>query len=327
MKIFTRCMSLIISLSLILATSGFAFASEVSANEEIIDEQNRIACDYITNFAQELSYDADYSAWSNSTPTWGYSLYGSDFETVVGHLYYMVLNGQNVGYVIINAAGNSVLEFSVGVPAFDCINSQIARANLKRIYVNCMPAILSGNTYMDISMSGDILQAVDIQNGIMPAYNPQIQGGNCIVGAISNLMWHWSINGYSSLANNMSFQDVESEIDDLINDAGGYANDNIPSTIKNYVKSKNSSYSVTVTNKWSPTFSNVKTEVASRPCLLGFAKGSPFSKEVGHMTVCTGTRTVGTTNYVKLMDGWSDTITEKQWGTYNDFMSKVVMSK
>lgn len=50
------------------------------------------------------------------------------------------------------------------------------------------------------------------------------QGGNCIVGAISNLMWHWSINGYSNLANGMTFEGVEAEIDRLINSHGGYAN-------------------------------------------------------------------------------------------------------
>ena len=327
MKVFTRYVSLIVVLLMIISTVGVASASAVSAGKPLDDLQDSAARNYITNFAQALSHDPVYSAWSSASPAWGYALYGSDFNTVVGHLYYMVVNGQNVGYVIINSAGNSVFEFSVGLPAFDRITSQIARGNIKRIYVYCMPAILSGNTYMDISMSGEILQSIDVENGIMPAYNPQIQGGNCIVGAISNLMWHWSNNGYSSLASGMTFQEVESEVDDLINDEGGYANANIPNTIKNYVKSKNTSYSAKVTNQWNPSFNNVKTEVTSRPCLLGFAAGSPFSKDVGHMTVCTGTRTVGSTNYVKLMDGWTDSITEKQWGSYNDFMSKVVMSK
>ncbi len=327
MKHLTRYMSIILVLLMIISTTGITSASAASTSTPFDDMQDQVARNYISSFAQVLSHDAEYSAWGSASPVWGYALYGADYNTVVGHLYYMVVNGRNEGYVIINSAGNSVLEFSVGVPAFDRISGEIARATMKRIYVNCMPAILSGNTYMDISMSGKILHSVDIENSIMPAYNPNVQGGNCIVGAISNLMWHYSINGYSSLASNMSFQDVEDEIDNLINDEGGYANANIPNTIKNYVKSKNTSYSAKVTNQWSPSFSNVKAEVASRPCLLGFAAGSPYSQTDGHMTVCIGTRSVGSTNYVKLMDGWSTSIAEKKWGSYNDFMSKVVMSK
>jgi len=116
-------------------------------------------------------------------------------------------------------------------------------------------------------------------------------------------MWHWSNNGYSSLASGMTFQGVESEVDAL------------------------SSYSASVTNKWSPTFSNVKTETASRPCLLGFAAGSDYSDKEGHMTVCVGTRTASNVNYCKLMDGHNTSVVEKQWGSYNDFMSKVTLSK
>ena len=149
-------------------------------------------------------------------------------------------------------------------------------------------------------------------NDVLPQYNPNLQGGNCIVGAISNLMWHWSNNGYSSLVSGMTFQDVESEVDALINAEGGYANDNIPKTIKNYVKNKNNGYSASVTNKRNPSFSNVKTETASRPCLLGFAAGSPYSAKVGHMTVCVGTRTTNNrVNYCKLMDGHSTSVIEK----------------
>lgn len=140
-------------------------------------------------------------------------------------------------------------------------------------------------------------------------------------------MWHWSINGYSNLANGMTFEGVEAEIDRLINSHGGYANDNIPATIKDYVKSKDNSYSVTVTNKWNPSFTNVKSEVGSRPCLLGFAAGSPYSDKEGHMTVCVGTREVNGVQYCKVMDGWSTSISEKKWGSYNDFMSKVKLSK
>lgn len=283
---------------------------------------------YIAAFVEEISKEADYAIWTEATPVFGYELYGADLENVVGNLYYMKSDGNDVGYVIINKEGNAILEFSVAMPAYDNISENLNTGDVKRIYVNAMPAVLNGSTYSELIMSGETLKSFDIFSGATLMYNPQEQGGkNCIVGAISNLMWYWSENGYSSLANNMTFAEVEEEIDSLISSHGGYANKNIPDTIKDYVKGKNNSYSATVTNKWSPSFSNVKTEVGSRPCLLGFAAGSPYSDKDGHMTVCVGTRTINGVNYCKVMDGWSTEIVEKSWGTYNDFMSKVKLSK
>ena len=282
---------------------------------------------YIVDFAQEISQDEDYATWATASPVFGYEVYGENLQDVVGNLYYMENAGDNVGYVIINELGSSILEFSVGTPAYDNMSEALNTNETKRLYVNAMPAVINGSIYSELKMSGETIKSFDIETGVVPMYDPHEQGGNCIVGAISNLMWHWSINGYSSLASGMSFEDVEAKVDSLINSHGGYANNNIPATIKDYVKSKNSSYSVTVTNKWSPTFNNVKTEVASRPCLLGFAAGSPYSDKEGHMTVCTGTREASGVKYCKVMDGWSTSIAEKQWGTYNDFMSKVTLSK
>ena len=80
-------------------------------------------------------------------------------------------------------------------------------------------------------------------------------------------------------------------------------------------------------NKWSPSFSDVKSETNSRQCLLGFAAGSPYSKNVGHITVCVGIRSAKSGQFCKLMDVWSSQVVEKQWGNYNDFMSKVRIYK
>lgn len=183
------------------------------------------------------------------------------------------------------------------------------------------------DAYLNLNLLGEVKETVGIGSDATLFYNPNPQSGNCIVGAISNLLWFWGGNGYSTLTSNMSFKDVESKVDSLINAEGGYANKNIPNTIKKYIKNKSSSYSVSVNNKWSPSFSDVKSETNSRPCLLGFAAGSPYSKNVGHMTVCVGTRSVKSGQFCKLMDGWSSQVVEKQWGNYNDFMSKVRMSK
>ncbi|MFT4107502.1 MAG: hypothetical protein QM657_17225 [Lacrimispora sp.] len=158
-------------------------------------------------------------------------------------------------------------------------------------------------------------------------YEPNPQSGNCIVASISNILWFWAKNGYDSLAYGMSFREVEAAVDALILYEGGYANVNIPATIKKYVKSKDRGYFVKVKNRKRPKFSRVKKETVRRPCLLGFAVGSPFSGEVGHMTVCVGTGVSDGKDCCRIMDGWSASVTEKPWGEYNDFIATVRMSK
>lgn len=298
------------------------------SSQQVFAAETDAANSCVSTFSQLLATeDENYALWEDATPRYGYELYSQDFETLVGDLYYLTTASGDVGYMIVDNLGTSVMEFSNGVPAYDSFAENSGDTGLKHLYVNGMPAIYSDGIYSDLKLSGEPLQYFDVETGISLAYDPNIQGGNCIVGAISNLMWHWSNNGYSSLASGMSFKDVEAEVDTLILAEGGYANKNIPNTIKKYVKNKNSSYSVTVTNQSNPSFSAVKTETASRPCLLGYAAGSPYSQTVGHMTVCVGTRTVNGTNYCKVMDGWETTVVEKAWGTYNDFISKVKLSK
>lgn len=291
-----------------------AFASELTRAETSIIE-----------FIRCISQDDYYSSWKNATPVFGYDLFGNDFECVTGHLFYIENDTKSVGYVIIDSGTYSVLEFSRGTPAYDKVPLSLSSDTTKLLYINGMPAILQGSVYSNISTTGEVIYSVDVKSNASSRYSPQIQTKNCIVSAISNLMWHWSINGYSALADGMTFNQVENRIDELMTAAGGYANANIPATIDAYVD-ETSSYSVSVTNQWNPTFNNVKNEVATRPCLLGFAAGSPYSATVGHMTVCVGTRSVLFSKYVKVIDGWETEVVEKAWGDYNDFMSKVVIS-
>ena len=155
------------------------------------------------------------------------------------------------------------------------------------------------------------------------SYDPHLQGGNCIVGAISNLLWYHGHNGYPGLTSGVTFAQVESRVNTIITALGGYANNYIPQTISTYVNLY-SSYSVSVTNHWNPTFALVSAMVNVRPCLLGFAAGSPYSQTVGHMTVCVDAMTQLGHNLVGLMDGHHTYIVYKEWGTYNDFASSVI---
>lgn len=291
-----------------------ASATEFTSTNNVVD-----------TFIDQISADDYYFSWINGSAHYGYDLHGSDFESIVAKLYYVHNGVKNVGYVIVETNSNSIIEFSRGKPAYDSIDLLLTNKNVKKLYINGMPALLQGDIYTGLSLSGEALYTINTKSNELLRYNPQEQSGNCIVGAISNLMWHWSINGYSSLASGMAFTDVEDLVDDIMLDEGGYTNANIPATIREYVDRK-SNYSVTVTNQWNPSFANVSNETANRPCLLGFAAGSPYSEIYGHMTVCVGTRVGAIYTYVKVMDGWSTDIVEKKWGNYNDFMSKVRLS-
>lgn len=325
MKRFVRTIILgIICMLLSVSGSIQVFAAEMDEEMSTIQEQSS---EYISALRLKeyiANSDENYSGWLDSDVIFGYNLYSMNGESITGKLFY-VTNNKCEGYIIVDCSDNTVVEFSTAQPAYDLISLD-GYAQYTYIYESAMPMLYSDGNYYYISMSG---QLTLYKSDISLLYYPNTQSGNCIVGAISNLIWHYGKNGYSSLISGMTFSNVETKVDTLINNEGGYANKNIPNTIKKYVSDKSSSYSVTVTNKWSPSFKDVSTETASRPCLLGFAAdaNSPYSKTVGHMTVCVGTRTVNSTNYVKVMDGWSTSVTEKKWGSYNDFISKVKMSK
>lgn len=207
--------------------------------------QNTEALETATAFMQEIAKaDDDYVAWTDAELRYGYELLGVDMMTPVGDLYYVETNSQNAGYMIVDNTDFSVLEFSVGAPAYDMYQQEIRDASPVYLYINFMPSVYSNGIISDINQSGEVLHTFDMTNNVMPRYNPNIQGGNCI-----------------------------------------------------------------------------------RPCLLGFAAGSSYSDTVGHMTVCVGTRTANSVNYCKVMDGHSTSVVEKQWSSYNDFMSKVALSK
>lgn len=307
---FKKLICLATTIMVILSSSLSANANTYS-NSAIID------------LVTEISQIEEYSEWANAEITFGYELYGKDYISTTGNLYYLKSNDQCKGYIITNSTDDIILEFSNGTPAYDQLNIT-SSANCKKLYIDGIPAILNGSLFSYLNSDGSLYGTYDI-NGVMLAYSPQLQGSyNCIVAAISNLLWHWSINGYDELTTNMDFDDVKEEIKSIILAEGGYANDHIPDTIEEYVSTHG--YSANVTNKWNPSFNNVKNEVASRPCLLGFAAGV-YDEEDGHMTVCINTVSInGGWNYCVVMDGHSTSTVSKLWGDYNDFMAKVVMS-
>ena len=310
-----KIISSFVILSLLFAIGGeVVVADELEYSDEISSA---------SKFIEDISMEEEFSLWENASVSFAYELFEEDLSTISDVLFYVINNNEYVGYVIVGSEDDYVVEFSLGIAPYDNIQQTINTTYIF-IYHNCIPMCYCNGMYYYVEEDGT-LSFYRSENTIQ-TYYPNLQGSyNCIVGAISNIMWHHGMNGYSSLISGMTFSQVESQVNGIIVGYGGYNNSNIPNTISDYVWI-NSSYAVAVFNQSNPTFTNVFNEVMNRPCLLGFAAGSPYSSTEGHMTVCVGTSTIGGQNFVKLIDGHSTSIVYRTWGSYNDFMSKVVMA-
>ena len=158
-------------------------------------------------------------------------------------------------------------------------------------------------------------------------YEPHLQSGNCIVAATCNILWYHGKNGFPELIDGIDFVELEGRIDTIINSKGGYANNNVPETVEEYVRTY-TSYQVEVKNKWYPKFSDVKKAAAKNPCLLGFAAGSEGAgPKVGHMTACVFASESDGKKLVGVMNGHKTEIVYFEWSKYNDFMSEFIFSK
>ena len=146
---------------------------------------------------------------------------------------------------------------------------------------------------------------------------PQLQGSSkCLVAALSNVMWYWGSHGYSALTSGMTFESVKTSINTLFN--GYYANSSVLSVASSYATSKCGHYFTGGAN-WSPTPETPCGEIyANYPCMVGFAPGSSYSTEAGHMTMCFGYVFTDQYLFLKLADGWSTSTVIKIWSIYND---------
>ncbi|MCQ2467201.1 MAG: hypothetical protein MJ166_06755 [Clostridia bacterium] len=288
----------------------------VSANTNYAIENN-----VAQNFLESIVYEEDFQMWSDASLEYGYELYNYDCTNISSILFHVEKENDCVGYIIVDHAEYNVVEFSAGNSPYENIDKNDYDEFIY-LYENATSACSVNGTIYYVESDGSLSSLSDTRL----RYNPNLQGNNnCIVAAISNLLWYYGGNGYSSLTSGKTFNQLMSSINSIILAQGGYANNNIPNTISNYVNN-NTSYSVTVNNVWNPTLNDLLNEVVSRPCLLGFSSGSPYSATVGHMTVCVGTTVQGGKYYVEVMDGHSTSIQYKLWGTYNNFISKVVFN-
>lgn len=228
-----------------------------------------------------------------------------------------------VGYVIIDSNNDTVVEYSLGEAPYDRIIKN-ACLDYTYIYANGWPECYVDGGLFSVEHDGS-LQFISGSMTTM-SYDPHWQTGNCITFAITQILWYHGQNGHPGLIAGLNFTQLRNKIDQImIQDVAPdhlYKNIYIPGTISNFVNTF-TSYSVSVTNLWSPSYVALSTEVANRPCLLGFSSSSPYYA-TGHMTVCISASTYNGQHYLGLMDGHSTSIVYKIWGSYNDFMSKVV---
>lgn len=233
-----------------------------------------------------------------------------------------------VGYVIWDNINDSVCEISKSCHAYDkYMQNHELLGEVEFIYNQGAYIIKNGSISIYLDEFGEeyYRENSDTQEGIstftlIPGVVPQLQNSdNCIVAAVSNLIYYYAINGYSSLNPKNTFTAIKSDINNLF--GGVYANNSVPNVIRSYVSGCNNNLSVTSNVIWDPYVSVAITEISNnRPCLVGFAAGSSYSQSVGHMTMGCGYEYCGGGVYlIGVADGHSRNVVYKTWSdTYND---------
>lgn len=213
-------------------------------------------------------------------------------------------------------SNGKVLEFAKGLPAYDLYAEKVSLP----IYKNGCYFVGAGGQ-VQLYADGTVVAHQNYTRGSIDM-DHNLQGSfMCIPTAISNIMWYWNKNGYSGLTSS-TFSDVQTEVQNLMGSSTG-SNSKIPSTVSSYAKSKGFKGSAT---SLSASFNSIKNEYnAGRPCLLGFGTGGGYTAP--HMTVCCGYYVDSTANYSIVVDGHSSSNVYRVWGSYNDYVGKVVISR
>ena len=194
---------------------------------------------------------------------------------------------------------------------------------------------MTGSGYFDKNV-GDCMTRTMLPSAEKGIY---LQQGdrNCIACAMAHALVYYKNNGYSdicSVTSQSSFNTLVDKMQDYLNAAGGYANNNIAAAFLKYcmyeLNLKGINYIVTADGTWNPQYSQVSGAIAAgKPVMVGFAAGSDYSKEYGHMTLCVGAATLAPKeSYLNLIDGHSGSIVTKLWNSsINDYINVISVSK
>lgn len=283
--------------------------------------------------------DDSISDWENATICNEYICLDENGNASV-FIYHLYQEHSYCGYIVYDSSLGGIVEYSRGEESFTKMLDElniVEPYTLRYLYYANEICTDSGrivrfdpfaNIIYDSAMVD--LQIENIGNSVspcvqLPGVSPQLQGSsNCIVAATANLMWYWNSNKISGLTGSDSFNSLKIVLASKFSEVGGTGNSYIGAAIRRYLESCFSSYTVSYSNSWSPSFTRVCSEIdARRPCLVGFKAGSDYSSTYGHMTCCVG-YVLGSSstnmNYILLVDGHSSSVVSKLWTTtYNDF--------
>lgn len=318
---YKKIILLIICLEVLILPSKMVMADEISKSPE-----DKIR-EFIVEFSEDTTEFEEFLECDNINKTSLYNLEGESCYT----LFEFLNNNKYSGYLIWDNNSEIVLELSKGDSAYNSFNLKNDEYDIDYIWIyqegNYAVKTVASIVWFD--ESGDIYATSNVGKAlrvVLPGVYPQLQKDkNCIVAAVANLLYYWSGHGYSALNYASSFEAIKSQVNALFN--GVYANNSVPDVMKSYCGSVG--YKVTSTVNWNPNINLMISEISNnRPCLLGFAAGSPYSDIEGHMTMCCGYKYTAGVYYSALADGHSSSIVYKVWSnTYNDCIIVAILSK
>lgn len=294
----------------------------------IANDNDAIENDFLVEFINLVSNsNEEFYDWKNGDIIFNSDLYLFDASEVSAGLYSIYIEGVYDGYLIADIDKRIVYEFSHSSIPYSVVEDDLDSVECL-LYEMGNYGILYNGSKICFDESGNIYHAENIGistlDYIIPGVSPQLQNSNnCIVAALSNVIWFWGNNGYNGLISGLTFEQLKTKIDTKMLNAGGYTNRNVQGVYNAYVIEK--SYTPSCDVIWSPTVHDMVNEVANgRPCMLGFAAGSTYSESVGHMTMCYGYQYIaGGTYYSIVADGHTTAKVYKVWNQYNDCVIKM----
>lgn len=267
-----------------------------------------------------------------------------DAEAMSKNFVLYIFSGTDTGYVIYRLADKCVVESSrtTVIP----YNFQLS-GEVKFIYnyYSYGAKLDDGTVIYRGDKIGDEYFDEDIASSMARAILPSSEKGvylqegnrNCIACAMAHALVYYKNNGYSDICyvtSQSSFNKLVDKMEGYLNDAGGYANNNIAAAFLKYcmyeLNVKNINYLITAEGTWDPQYSQISTAISEgKPVMVGFAVGSDYSEEYGHMTLCVGAATLAPEeSYLRLIDGHTKSIVSKIWNpTFNDYISVLNISR
>lgn len=342
-----------------LFLSSFSIASFANSLEK--DEHKAQAIEFMKRISSSLP---EYQAWEDASIKFKANLYSPESESVTALLYDVENKDTGFcGYLIMDYSSRLVLEFSAGISPYNEYLDLYKIKKFEKIKPEKVSLVYTPGTYaIKVKLidqkdeklyyfTEDPKVSINIKTPKPPAANKKsitplgtdvhykaISGVpdyawtyGCIPTAIANVIGYWDSHGYSNLVTGLVISMIDEINNRLIAIAGNNAtNSAIPGATQGYCRASGRYPSnFTVTNIWSPSYSQMQVEIdANRPCLVGFGSSGPYGAT--HMTAGVGyyyDDAFPSEKYVIVHDAWGSTPVDCQrlWSSsYNDFIAKIV---